>query len=179
MLMMNKKFHFLWLLLSFSLSALAQESFTERSGDVLQIVMPIGAGVVSVLDKSEDQPWLQFGLTFGSTWLTTHALKRAINKERPNGGDFSLPSGHSAAAFSSAAFVQKRYGWKYGLPGYVLASYVGWTRIDANKHDVWDVLAGAFVGTVAAQIFTKTFPVGNSELNLELCHSSLKLRIQF
>jgi len=176
---MNKRFILFCLLLLFSFSTKAQKSFTEKSGDVLQIVMPLGAGLVSILDISDDKPWLQFGLAFGTSWISTHALKRIINKERPNGGDYGFPSGHTAVAFSSAGFVQKRYGWKYGLPSYILASYVAWTRIEADKHDVWDVLAGAAIGVVSAQLFTKTYPLGETELNLELIQTGLRVRLEF
>lgn len=58
---------------------------------------------------------------------------------------------------ASAAFVQKRYGWEYGIPAYLLAGYVGYTRIEANKHDGWDVLAGAAIGVGMSYLFTKPY----------------------
>ena len=98
----------------------------------------------------------------GMSLVITHSLKRIINKERPNGGDYSFPSGHTSAAFTGAAFIERKYGFKYGIPSYLLASYVGWTRIQANKHDKWDVLGGAIIGIGSAYIFTKPFK--NTEL---------------
>lgn len=177
--MMYKKITLFCLLLYIIPYMYAQESCIEKTGDAIQIIMPLGSGLVSVLDNSEDKAWLQFGLTFGTSWLSTQVLKRTINKKRPNGGDYGFPSGHTTAAFSSAAFMQKRYGWKYGLPGYLLASYVGWTRIHADKHDIWDVMAGAAIGTISAQIFTKRYPLGESELNIHFSHIGLSLQLDF
>ena len=93
----------------------------------------------------------------GVSFVVTHGLKRLINKERPNGGDYSFPSGHTSAAFTGAAFIEKRYGYKLGVPTYLLAGYVGWSRINANKHDYWDVASGAIIGIGSAYLFTKPF----------------------
>ena len=56
-----------------------------------------------------------------------------------------------------AAFVQRRYGWKFGVPAYVLATYVGWSRTYAKKHDWWDVVTGAAIGAGSSYIFTRPF----------------------
>ncbi len=37
-------------------------------------------------------------------------------------------------SFASAEFVRNRYGWRYGLPAYVLASFVAYSRVEANQH---------------------------------------------
>lgn len=88
----------------------------------------------------------------------TLVLKEALNKPRPfNNGDNAFPSGHTSTTFQSAAFVQKRYGWKYGIPAYLLAGFTGYSRINAQKHDGWDVLAGAVVGIGSAYLFTTPY----------------------
>ncbi len=63
-------------------------------------------------------------LTEGAVYtaLATHTLKFAVNKERPDGGDYSWPSGHTSAAMQGAAYLQFRYGWEYGVPAYAGAS---------------------------------------------------------
>ncbi|WP_341220545.1 hypothetical protein [Polaribacter atrinae] len=38
-----------------------------------------------------------------------------------------------------------------------MAGYVGYSRIKANKHDGWDVLTGAVLGTGIAYLFTKPY----------------------
>lgn len=74
--------------------------------------------------------------------------KLAFRRERPNGDNFSFPSGHSTAAFSSAGVLTTFYGWKAGIPSYALATLVGISRIDDDKHFLSDVLMGAVIGTV-------------------------------
>ena len=60
-------------------------------------------------------------------------------------------------SFQGAAFLQRRYGWKFGAPAYAVSAYVGWGRIYAKKHDIWDVLAGAALGAGSAYIYTRPF----------------------
>ena len=88
-------------------------------------------------------------LTEGAVYtaLATHTLKFAVNKERPDGGDYSWPSGHTSAAMQGAAYLQFRYGWEYGVPAYAAASLVGYSRVQADKHYVRDVVAGAVLAT--------------------------------
>nr|WP_230390917.1 phosphatase PAP2 family protein [Reinekea sp. G2M2-21] len=74
----------------------------------------------------------------------TYAGKFAIGKERPDGSNnLGFPSAHTSSAFSGASFLAKRYGWDIGVPAYLAASFVGFSRVHANKHDWWDVTAGA------------------------------------
>ena len=79
-------------------------------------------------------------------------LKYSVRRERPDGSDkLSFPSGHTSAAFSLAAVADHHYGWKVGLPAYVLASGIGLSRIESNRHHLSDVLAGATLGLVVGR----------------------------
>jgi membrane-associated phospholipid phosphatase len=79
----------------------------------------------------------------------TEVLKVAVGRERPNGQDNkSFPSGHTSNAFTLATVAQVHYGWKVGVPAYVLAGLMGASRIDQDKHWLSDVVAGAVLGTV-------------------------------
>ncbi|MFN0054985.1 MAG: hypothetical protein ACKV0T_22670, partial [Planctomycetales bacterium] len=40
------------------------------------------------------------------------------------------------------------YGWPIGVPAYVLAGLVGWSRIDQREHDLSDVVFGSLLGFV-------------------------------
>lgn len=80
-----------------------------------------------------------------NSWVT--ALKHYSNRERPDGSNFrSFPSGHTATAFSLATVVWKTYGWKLGLPFYLIACGVGIQRMERNRHYPTDVLVGAGLG---------------------------------
>jgi len=79
-------------------------------------------------------------------------LKHSVNRVRPDGRDsLSFPSGHTSTAFSLAAVADHHYGWKVGLPAYVLASGVGLSRIESNRHHLSDVLAGATLGFIVGR----------------------------
>jgi len=85
----------------------------------------------------------------------TFALKTVVHEERPDNSDNrSFPSGHATNAFASATTLYRRYGWQTGVPAYAMATFVGGTRIAADKHYLHDVLAGAIIGTVSGWYFT-------------------------
>jgi len=56
-----------------------------------------------------------------------------------------------------AAFIHQRYGWEYGIPAYVAASYVAYSRVQADKHFVEDVIAGAAIGIFSSLYFTTPY----------------------
>ena len=128
----------------------------ERAGDILELAMPLTAyGMTFVFDDYEGRR--NFSKSFLSTMGTTYALKYSIQDERPDGGGQSFVSGHTSVAFSSAAFIQRRYGWKYGIPAYLCASFVGWSRVQSGKHYTDDVLRGAAIGILSSYIFTRPY----------------------
>lgn len=61
-------------------------------------------------------------------------------------------------AFSGASFLQKRYGWEYGLPAYAAAGFVGWSRVNSDEHDTADVVAGATISILSTYFFTTDKP---------------------
>jgi membrane-associated phospholipid phosphatase len=64
---------------------------------------------------------------------------------------FSSFPGHASTAFSLATVAQHHYGWKVGVPAYALASCIGLTRIESNRHNLSDVLAGATLGIIVGR----------------------------
>ena len=135
----------------------AQKSFREQSGDVLQFVLPATALGSTFIYPDNDQPHWQFLKSYALSMIVVHSLKPLIDETRPNGGHHSFPSGHTASAFSGAVFLQMRYGWKIGIPAYLLAGYVGYTRVYVRKHYIWDVAAGAAIGIGSALVFVKAY----------------------
>jgi len=79
--------------------------------------------------------------------FATAALKGAINRKRPNGAPYSYPSGHTSSAFAVAGVIQGRYGARWGIPAFTLASYVGLSRLQEGKHFLSDIVAGGILGT--------------------------------
>lgn len=145
-----------------------------RSGDMLQFGIPLVAlGLTFLLDEPVDadetqvsfapgsgfdyhldhRPRHDLALAMGRMELTTYSLKYGINEQRPNGGGQSFPSGHTAMAFTGAEFIRANYGWKLGVPAYLTAGFVGWSRVATNNHYPRDVYAGALIGILSNHEF--------------------------
>lgn len=86
----------------------------------------------------------------------TGLLKKTVSRTRPDGSDtLSFPSGHTSTAFSLAGIATHHYGWKVGVPAYALASCIGLTRIEQDRHHLSDVLAGATLGFIVGRTVTR------------------------
>ena len=127
-----------------------------KTGDVMAYVMPATALGLTACFKDGTGAW-EFSGSAAITMAATVGLKYAVNARRPNGGVRSFPSGHTASAFCSAEFLRKRYGWKYGVPAYAVASLVGYSRVHAHVHYFRDVAAGAAIGFATTCIVSKPF----------------------
>ena len=96
----------------------------------------------------------------------TRTVKYAVNKTRPDGGPHSFPSGHTANAFLGAHLAYKEF--KDSSPvlaysGYLLATFVGCTRITNNRHWAADVVAGAGFGILSVELsYLIYFPIRNA-----------------
>jgi membrane-associated phospholipid phosphatase len=78
--------------------------------------------------------------------LTT-ILKYTIREPRPNNRHRdSFPSGHTTSAFAFASVVGTEHEWYWTVPAYSLATFVGYSRINDNCHQLHDVVAGAVIG---------------------------------
>ena len=84
----------------------------------------------------------------------TSVLKVSVSRTRPDGAAYSFPSGHTANAFATATVFQRNFGWKVGLPAYAVASFVGASRIQTQRHYFSDVAFGAAVGILAGRTVT-------------------------
>lgn len=124
------------------------------STDVTLIALPVAA-VATVLIK-QDWQGLKQGVFTGVTAVgAMMILKYSVHELRPDHSNYhSFPSGHSTTAFASAAFLQRRYGWRFGIPAYTVATYTAVGRVLAKKHHWWDCVAGAAIGAASAYIFT-------------------------
>ena len=89
------------------------------------------------------------------TTTITFALKKAVGRERPDGSSqTSFPSGHTSGTFATATVLQRRYGWKVGIPAYAVAGYVAGSRMNEGRHYLSDVIFGAAIGIMVGRTVT-------------------------
>jgi membrane-associated phospholipid phosphatase len=125
------------------------------SGDILAGVVPLGAFAVAYFkDDTEGQKqWLR---NVAVNQVLTSALRLGFNQtswgERPHGGGYGFPSGHTAIVMSGATFLGERYGWKWGAPAYMAAAYVAWVRVDNGSHHWRDVIASTVLAYGVAKL---------------------------
>jgi membrane-associated phospholipid phosphatase len=94
----------------------------------------------------------------------TGAVKMSVRRGRPDGTEFSFPSGHTSVTFASATVLQRHFGWKAGIPAYAVASYVAASRIHDKRHFFSDVAFGATVGLVSG--WAVTFGQGETKVTM-------------
>ncbi len=150
----------LFLIISFlhiNQAAAGGEKVIQRDGDNIQLMLPAAAYAATFIMK-DPEGRKQFYKSFLWNIAVTQVLKHAINRQRPRGhGNYSFPSGHTSASFQAACFIQRRYGWKYSIPFYAGATFVGYSRVERHMHYVSDVIGGAIVGIVSNILFTKPY----------------------
>ncbi len=136
----------------------------EQAGDIVQIIIPTTAYATTwVLDDTQGRD--QFYVSFGSTFGTTHILKRTVLRRRPNKADkHSFPSGHTSASFQGAVFIHKRYGLGYAIVPYMGAIFVGYSRVYSKWHYKSDVYAGALIGGAFSWFFTTPYKYKNTTI---------------
>lgn len=155
---MNRIIILLAIMLATNLNASAQSRRTIETSTDIAMFVPAAVGAGVAFAKGDYEGLLQLGESLAASVAVSYALKYAIKKERPDGSDrHSFPSNHSGFSFAGATFLQKRYGWKFGVPAYIVSGYVAWGRVYSKKHDVWDVLAGAAIGVGSSLIFTTRY----------------------
>ncbi len=96
-----------------------------------------------------------------TTLVVTLFMKHAIGRTRPNGENSrSFPSGHTSGTFAIASVLDRRYGFKAGVPAYAVASLIGLSRVRLKKHFPTDVLAGATLGIIIGRSFVPSGEAG-------------------
>lgn len=188
---------FLFLAFAVMQRAMADETkyWVERAGDVGQIAMPLMAFSALQLSSfsrnsnnfiaatSDASPTERFLYQYATTLSVAYTLKLSVNETRPNGGDHSFPSGHTASAFAGAAFIESNYGWKWGIPAYAAASFVGWSRVYSEKHWTHDVLAGAALALSVNHVFDRFYKPKRGTLllapTMNLSTPGIKIQMEF
>ena len=146
-------------------------SFSTKLDDILQYTPTIlNVGLAASELKTKNTRADRLGIFVLGTVIyvaTTQGLKYAINETRPNGAERSFPSGHAATAFFGATLLAKEYGENYpwiAVGGYTIAGTTAVLRMANNQHWASDVLMGAGIGIVSAEIASYLYPKIKSKL---------------
>jgi membrane-associated phospholipid phosphatase len=121
----------------------------RRSGDALQVVLPLAALVCASAQGEVPAILgryvvLEVGIKGPKYLLGDHPIN-----QRPDGGGRGFPSGHTAAAtFGAAHLLNHCAGLHPATKGIVLlgAAFTGGSRIEAGRHTLWQTVAGALWG---------------------------------
>ncbi len=139
--------------------------FAERFGDGKNVLPPLvlfyAVGHVTKNVKAQRTALLTIENVV-ITGVFTQVMKYSFQRRRPNTGDpydtwdgpwgggdsLAFPSGHTSLAFSIATPIATEYKNNLIIPplAYGLASLVGWSRMNDDKHWASDVFMGAALG---------------------------------
>lgn len=136
------------------------ESFKQSYDDYLQYAPMALTYGMKVCGYTSRNSWgrmvvsniFSAGLMAGAV----NTLKYSISIQRPDGSSYnSFPSGHTATAFMAATILHKEYGdrspW-FSILGYTMATVTGITRQLNNRHWMSDVMVGAGIGILSAEL---------------------------
>jgi membrane-associated phospholipid phosphatase len=174
------------MLLDKPLQRVAQDS-RHRSGDEIahamkhfgqpEVYLPITVGLLGAGIFSGEHELTRSGgrlaLTLALAGATSGAAKWALGRPRPSessdvdgyvpfSGQEAMPSGHTTIAFALATALSDdiRRPWaSVGL--YTVATGVGWSRINDNRHWLSDVAAGALLGITCAKVVNGRWRIFN------------------
>jgi len=83
---------------------------------------------------------------FVYTVVLVEGLKVVVNRTRPDGGNYSFPSGHAAFATAMVPILARGYGPRVGVPAGLLAGLTSIGRLEDRRHYLSDVLFGSAIG---------------------------------
>ncbi|MBO9448341.1 phosphatase PAP2 family protein [Ruegeria sp. R14_0] len=132
----------------------------EDYGRHLNSVIPIGMAIAL---RDTKGLWQIAAVALAGT-AATHGPKRLLNDveifgtrlgQRPNGGDHNLPSGHSALASAGAYLAVRRYSRWLGVIVWPILLLTMYARYMLDAHTVSATIAGAIIGMLVADLFTR------------------------
>ena len=121
-------------------------------------VMTVGLKLAGYEGRS-DWPRLlaSAGMSYALMAVMVNGIKYTAKEMRPDGSSAnSWPSGHTATAFVGATMLHKEYGltrspW-WSVAGYGVATATGVMRVLNNRHWISDVMSGAGIGILSAEL---------------------------
>ena len=134
--------------------------FEDHTDDYTQFtsgLLALGLNAFGVKGTSEFwRATVTYAGALGITMVSIRTMKALTEMQRPDGSaNNSFPSGHTAASFASARFLDREYGhvsYLYSLAGYTLAAYTGVIRQLNNRNWEADVLVGAGIGMLSTDL---------------------------
>lgn len=138
--------------------------FTETSNDWRDYFVASIPGVATYAAKlcgvkSRSTTGRLFASTAMSLALSagiSSGLKGVISERRPDwSDDESMPSRHTALAFTAASILDREYGYIspwISVGGYAVASTTQFLRLKDNSHWLNDLYVGAAIGSVSANL---------------------------
>ena len=117
---------------------------TRKMGIGMFIAMILGLLVCNITLKPLVARIRPYDLQLEEFGVTIKLLSGAMH-------DFSFPSGHTIASFEAAVVLLKN-SKKMGIPAYILAIMVAFSRLYLYVHYPTDVIASIILGTIFALI---------------------------
>lgn len=118
-------------------------------GHNLQLALPIIGFSCSLINGSAFDYFIRFVILEAGIHIPKNTLGDTPINVRPNGKLQGFPSGHTAAAFFSASYIARECVQKNPLIQlYILtnAAYVGYSRVEGDKHTFTQVFFGFLLG---------------------------------
>ena len=130
------------------------DDYTQYFGPAMTVGLKIAG-----YEGRSDWPRLlaSAAMSYGIMAALVNGIKYTAKEMRPDGTSAnSWPSGHTATSFVGATMLHKEYGltrspW-FSVAGYGVATATGVMRVLNNRHWVSDVLSGAGIGIMSAEL---------------------------
>ena len=107
-----------------------------------------------IMDRvKETEPYIIF-IVLAIVCIVVVAAKAYFGEGTPLKG--GMPSGHSAIAFSIATAISLISN-SLIIVSYLMALITAQSRVDSEVHSVWEVIAGAILGTLITILIFKIF----------------------
>jgi hypothetical protein len=121
------------------------DSTLEKAGQGVAIALPLIAGGIAIYKDD----WVGLGQESTDAIVdygTAYALKQIVHVRRPDHSDFkSFPSTTQAVASVASSFLWARYGWRYGLPAFVVGGFVSYSLSHTKQNNWYDTIAASAI----------------------------------
>jgi len=128
-------------------------------------------------DSTMFETGFQMARALAYTAVLVEGLKVLVNRTRPDGGNYSFPSGHAAFATTLVPILARGYGPMVGVPAGVLAGLTSIGRLEDRRHYLSDVLFGSALGLSVGLAVSEREPA--HELRFALTGHGAALTMRF